>query len=219
MRSISSGAKRTTRSVPARPAARRGTPLTRIRLRPADPVAPGPDDRDLDRVGPDHALDPGEVRPPADQLGVGVRPVRAAPGEQDDRLEQAGLAGRVRAPDEVGARAERASSARSPGGRAGGSSRAGVVRVAGLRRAGPPGPGGRLGGGPDGHDHVDVVVVADRPEHARRERPVELEGELVGGDVGQDVREVARVERDRRPVALDRGLDLARRGRRPRRWR
>ena len=41
------------------------------------------------------------------------------------------------------------------------------------------------------------------------ERAVELERELVGIDVGQDVGQVAGVERDRRAVALDRGLDLA----------
>ena len=53
------------------------------------------------------------------------------------------------------------------------------------------------------------MVVADRLEDAGRERPVELERELVRVDVGQDVGQVAGVERDRRPVALDRGLDLA----------
>ena len=56
---------------------------------------------------------------------------------------------------------------------------------------------------------MDVLVVADRLEDARRQRAVELEGELLGRDVGQDVGEVAGVERDRRPVALDRRLDLA----------
>jgi hypothetical protein len=56
---------------------------------------------------------------------------------------------------------------------------------------------------------VDVVVVADGLEDARRERALELEGELVGGDALEDVREVLRVEGDRRPVALDRRLDLA----------
>ena len=55
---------------------------------------------------------------------------------------------------------------------------------------------------------MDVVVVADGLEDPRRERAVELQGELVRVDVGQDVRQVAGVERDRRAVALDRGLDV-----------
>ena len=61
-----------------------------------------PDQRDLDhrrvaagRNGGDSRLDPGDVGAPADQLGVGRRPVRPPPGEQDDRLEEARLAGRV----------------------------------------------------------------------------------------------------------------------------
>src|SRR4029077_10495682 len=58
-------------------------------------------DRDLDRVGSDDALDPREVGPPADELTVPAGPGGAAPGEQAHRLEQARLAGRVRAPDEV----------------------------------------------------------------------------------------------------------------------
>ena len=82
-----------------------------------------------------------------------------------------------------------------------------VVRIPGG--AGPASGYGGLGRGPDRHDDVDVVVVADRLEDAGRQRAVELERELVGVDVGQDVGEVAGVERDRRAVALDRGLDLA----------
>ena len=56
---------------------------------------------------------------------------------------------------------------------------------------------------------MDVLVVADRLEDAGRERPVELEGELVRVDVRQDVLQVAGVEGDGRAVALDRRLDLA----------
>ena len=81
--------------------------------------------------------------------------------------------------------------------------RSGVHRA--RRRHGQPGSGGR----PERHDDVDVAVVADRLEDARRERPVQLEGELVRVDVRQDVRQEAGVERDRRPVALDRRLDPA----------
>src|SRR5206468_12574711 len=43
----------------------------------------------------------------------------------------------------------------------------------------------------------------------RRERSVELERELLGRDVLEDLREVPRVERDRRAVTLDCRLDLA----------
>ena len=55
----------------------------------------------------DVALDPGQVGAPADQLAVGRGPVRAAPAEQGDGLEQARLAGRVGPDDEVGAGLER----------------------------------------------------------------------------------------------------------------
>ena len=80
----------------------------------------GAHDRDLERVRSDAPLDAGEVRAPADQLAVGAGPVRAAPGQQDDRLEQARLAGRVRAPDQVRPGPERHLERwRSPGGRAG----------------------------------------------------------------------------------------------------
>ena len=206
MRSISSGAKRTTRSNPASPAARRPRPLTRIRLRPAVPVAP---DRTIATSIVSDPTTPStraRSRTPADQLAVGRRPVRAAPGQQDHRLEEARLAGRVRAPDEVRSGAERRVERRvAPE----------VEQVDGLEQGRPgraaPGrpPGSWLGGGPHGHDDVDVVVVADRLEDAGRQRPVELERELVGRHVGQDVGQVAGVERDRRAVALDRGLDLA----------
>ena len=48
-------------------------------------------------------------------------------------------------------------------------------------------PRALLGRRTDGHHHVDVVIVAHRTEDARRQRPVELEGELVGGDVLEDL--------------------------------
>ena len=105
-RSISSGAKTTVRSSPTRPAARRATPLTRIRFRraaAAAPPTPRPDERDLDRSrGPATALDPGEVACPSGRARASVDgPVGAAPGEQHDRLEQARLAGRVRPHDQL----------------------------------------------------------------------------------------------------------------------
>ena len=56
---------------------------------------------------------------------------------------------------------------------------------------------------------MDVPVVADGLEDAGRERPVELERELLGIDVCQHVGQEARVERDRRPVAFDRRFDPA----------
>ena len=91
-------------------AARRGTPLTRIRLRP--PAGPSRDERHVDLRG---AAGVAARRPstrangrlPADHLGVGPRPVRRPARQQDDGLEEARLAGGVRAPDEVRARPER----------------------------------------------------------------------------------------------------------------
>ena len=70
-------------------------------LAPGAAVGAGPDDRDLDGVRAEAALDPREVALPADQLAVGRRPVRAPPGQEHDRLEEAGLAGRVGAPDQL----------------------------------------------------------------------------------------------------------------------
>jgi hypothetical protein len=49
----------------------------------------------------DVALRPPDVAAPADDFGVGRRPLGAARGEQDDGFEERGLAGRVRAPDEL----------------------------------------------------------------------------------------------------------------------
>jgi len=46
-------------------------------------------------------LDPGEVRAPADQLAVGRGAMRPTPGQQDDPLEQAGLARGIRTDDEL----------------------------------------------------------------------------------------------------------------------
>ncbi len=78
------------------------------------------DERDLDgrgrrgrvvaiptAVANDHSLDAGDRRAPPDDLGIRRRPVRPSPGEQDDRLEQAGLASGVRTVDELRAAAER----------------------------------------------------------------------------------------------------------------
>ena len=85
----------------ARLVARRPTPLTRIRLRPPLPVAPERTTPTSMTSRPRRALDPRHVGGPADQLAVRRGPVRAAPGEQDDRLEQARLAGGVRSPDQL----------------------------------------------------------------------------------------------------------------------
>jgi hypothetical protein len=64
-------------------------------------------DRDLDDVVADSPLHAREVAPPADQLAIGARAVGPPPTEQRDAFEQAGLAGGVRPPDQVGARPER----------------------------------------------------------------------------------------------------------------
>ena len=88
------------RSRVARLAARRPTPLTRIRLRPPLPVAPE-DDAHLDDVATEAALDPRHVGGPADQLAVRRGPVRATPGDQGDGFEEARLARGVRSPDQL----------------------------------------------------------------------------------------------------------------------
>src|SRR5439155_7179686 len=71
------------------------------------PAAAGPDDGDLDDVGPDGAFDTGQVGRPADELAVGGGPVGVTPGQQHHRLEEARLAGRIGTPDEMRARTER----------------------------------------------------------------------------------------------------------------
>ena len=55
----------------------------------------------------DVAFHAGKRPAPADHLGVRRRSMRAPPGQQHDRLEQARLAGRVGAPDELRPRPER----------------------------------------------------------------------------------------------------------------
>ena len=70
------------------------------------PGGAGADDRELQGVTAEMALDPRQVGPPADELAVGRGPVAATPGEQDDRFEEARLPGRVRAPDELRSGAE-----------------------------------------------------------------------------------------------------------------
>src|SRR5437762_7092966 len=84
-------------------------------------------------------------------------------------------------------------------------------------RRGPRTPAGRsdgarrawLGGRPDRHHDVDIAAVAHRLEDARRQRALELEGELLGVHVRQDVGEVLGIEGDRGSIAFDLGLDLA----------
>jgi len=60
-----------------------------------------PDQGDLEGGAIDDALDPRQVRPPADELEVRRGPVRMSPGQENDPLEEAGLAGGVGTPDEV----------------------------------------------------------------------------------------------------------------------
>jgi len=68
-----------------------------------------PDEDDLDgrlAVG-QTTLDPGDVGAPADELDVGRGPMRMARGKDDDRLDEAGLAGGVGSPDELWTGSER----------------------------------------------------------------------------------------------------------------
>ena len=58
-------------------------------------------DGDLEDVPADPAFDTGEVVSPTDELAVGTRPMRPAPTEQRDRLEQARLPRGVGSPDQV----------------------------------------------------------------------------------------------------------------------
>lgn len=71
------------------------------------PIGPGSLDRDLEDIVADPALDPRKVVTPADQLTIGARAMGPPPAEQRDGLEQAGLAGGVRPPDQLGAGPER----------------------------------------------------------------------------------------------------------------
>ena len=68
---------------------------------PALPAAPGRTRATSIVSVARRAFDAGQLAAPADELGVGRRPVRPAPGEQDDRLEEARLAGRIRPDDEL----------------------------------------------------------------------------------------------------------------------
>ena len=80
-----------------------------------DPLAAAgralPDERDVEvrgaAVAVAPALDAGERRPQRIISASLGGPVRGAAGQEDDRLEEARLAGRVRAPDELRARPER----------------------------------------------------------------------------------------------------------------
>ena len=93
--------------VPAEPARAPADAVDADPFATARAVGAGPLDGDLEDIAADAALDPGEVLAPADQLAVGARSMRPAPPEQGDGLEQAGLAGGVRAPDQVRAGRER----------------------------------------------------------------------------------------------------------------
>ena len=117
--SISSGANSTTRRCRPRTARPAADAVDPDPLAAAAAVRAGAGDRDLEDVAPDPPLDPGEVATPADQLAVGAGAVRPAPAEQRDRLEQAGLAGGVRARGRGGHRRRRRPRARrTPAGRA-----------------------------------------------------------------------------------------------------
>ena len=182
--SISSGANSTVRSTPASDG---GAARDAVHADPLAGAAAGASARARPRRRrassggasgrPDPRLDAGQLPAPADELALGARAVRAAPGQQDDRLEQARLAGRVGAPDQLRARAR--TRRRAPRSRAGRGPR-GPRRIgASGRRVGARWSPGPSGGRPDGHHDVDVVRVAHRPEDARREGPVELEREPV----------------------------------------
>ena len=194
-RSISSGAKTMTRSRVARLAARLPTPLTRIRLRPPVPVAPERTTptsmTSLPRLPSTRATSVAQrISSPSDVVRC-ERPHAISAMAS----EEAGLARGIRSPDQLRPRpGTRPRASDSPESRRGAGDRAERAPISFTTWF-------------DRHDDVDVAVVADRLEHAGRQRPVELERELLGVDVGQDVGQVAGVERDRRPVALDGRLD------------
>ena len=203
----------TVRRTPTSDAARRATPLTRIRLR-APPVAVRTSATSTAsrassvgvrarRRGPRPGPAPGpsaRARRRPSCGGTGPRPARtiassrlvlpAALGPQtscgpglEDGVELRVAAQVADREPEQDRRG--ASAARRP-------RRGGAGASVGGR------PGRPSGGRPDGHHDVDVAVVAHRPEDARRQRAVELEREPVRLHVAQHVVEVAGVERDRR---------------------
>ena len=210
--SISSGANSTTRSGRPRALGRRPTPLTRIRLRPPRPVGTRARTIATSRTSrADAAFDAGEV----------VGPSGSARRRRVVRCERPQPSSAIASSRLVLPAAFGPQTSCGPGPERGLERRVPAQverrsrRVERRRRRSP----GVVGRRPDGHDDVDVLVVADRLEHAGRQRPVELERELVGVDVGQDVREVAGVERDRRRRRPRPPPRPGRRGRRPRRWR
>ncbi len=229
--SISSGANSTVRRCSARAAGRRGTPLTVDLLAaaglagstrghagarsgasrpPAGPAAARrPSERCPGCADRSDAVDPHEVGAPADQLGVRRGAVRPPQRQQDDGLEQRRLAGRVRTPDQLRPgpelEVERGVAPEIPD-RQGSKER---------RR---PATGSRPDLAPEsvardlsatyevvltGMTTWTYCAVADRPEDTGRKRPVQLDRELIGVDVVQDVEQIAGVEGDRRAVALD----------------
>ena len=153
----------TVRRTPTSAAARRATPFTRIRLR-APPVAVRtratstrhrhrgslPADRSWPRPVPGRA--------PADELAIDS-PCGASGPTPAARSPRAGSSCRRRSGPTPAAGQPR-KRRRETRTRAGPGSR--DPGVSGCRRP--------SGGGPDGHHDVHVVVVAHRPEHARRER-------------------------------------------------
>src|SRR5258708_11043860 len=68
-----------------------------------------------------------------------------------------------------------------------------------LREAIGPRISGR---GPERHDDVDVAIIADRLEDSRRQRPVQLQSELLGIHLLENGPQEPGVESDRRPLAL-----------------
>src|SRR5260221_13321949 len=83
-----------------------------------------------------------------------------------------------------------------------------VSSLTGLGRGRQSRPGRtRSARDPQRHHHVEVAVVADDPNDTWSERSAELERDLGRGEASEGGGHEARVERDGRGLALDRGLE------------
>ena len=186
------------------------TPLTRIRFRAPPAAAAEPGRRASTSISSPAATGPrrGPLGAPADQLDVGRRAVRAP------RARTTIASSRLVLPAAFGPQTAAAPPRSPPRG-----SRSPAGRVSSSRfeqSFGTPGAAR-----PDRiNSRVSDVVRTGMTtwtywsspiglKTPGASGPVELERELLRGHVLEDVGEVPRVERDRRPVALDRRLDLA----------
>src|SRR5688572_2240499 len=210
-RSMSSGANRTTRSRSASAAARRATPLTRIRLRAPFAAATEPGRTRATSIWssperPSTRATSAPHRISSESVVVRCETPRARTTIASSRLVLPAAFGPQTSCGPGPTASSRVAYARR-------SVRSSESRVARPTPAGAPMPGrligARLRGRADRHHHMHVAIVADRLEDARSEGPLELERELLRVHLLEHVREVLRVERDRGPVALHRGLDLA----------